>query len=664
MKIGLIDLSPIDFVATTPIERPLGGMQSGLSYLSIELAAAGHEVTLLSRTTTPGTFENVRCLAWTDGSALEKLRSLDAVISIYCDGRLLRELGISCPLVLWTGHNCDEPTVQKLASPDELAAWNAIVFKSQTQADEFHHKFNLSTVATHIIGNAAAPSVTAAPPRTDFFFLTGRAPKLIYASTPFRGLDILLQAFSTIRKHFPGCTLDVYSGMTVYQASTDHQYRDLYHACQTTPGIRYHNSVNQLQLTAAHQQADVLAFPSTYRETACITVMEAMASGSLVISTNLGAIPETSHGFGFLLPHTQSHPLNTEQLADRFAQLTIETLQSALRAPEPTQRHLEKQIEFARSTYHWSHRAQQWQHLLKDATTTPKSSTYRIDPQHNPEAQPSLTTLRAIRLKNGRSLFVDPSDRRGVTLADAGGDFNPPTLELWKSLLEEEAWTHIIDIGTNYGEMLANCDFPESAEIYAIEPNPKILPYLKLTLCGISDVRLHELAVTNRSGVARFLADSDWSGTSRITHQQPGTIQVRSTTLDQLFRLPLPQLRRAKLLLKIDIEGHEIDALKGASRLLEYSKNTTALIELTHLTPRQRNWLCQRFHPFGLQTSNRQLVALSSLDADYIEHTGIYSNDIVLRRKPTSFQLRSVPLYANEALSHVKRMLRTTFHRT
>lgn len=47
----------------------------------------------------------------------------------------------------------------------------------------------------------------------------------------------------------------------------------------------------------------------------------------------------------------------------------------------------------------------------------------------------------------------------------------------------------------------------------------------------------------------------------------PGTLEIPATTLDALFAAELSPADRT--LLKLDIEGHEIDALRGAERLLK-----------------------------------------------------------------------------------------------
>ena len=170
MRIGLIDLAPLDYSPHTPLERPLGGMQSGVGYLAMALADRGHDVTLVNRTSAPGVYSGVRSLHIDEGFRPDHLQQFDVVVSIYCAGTALRRAGVSAPLVLWTGHSGDEPTVQKLTDPAERAAWTRIVLKSEWQKSLFQDRFALEPWRAGVIGNAISPSVERTPPARDFYF--------------------------------------------------------------------------------------------------------------------------------------------------------------------------------------------------------------------------------------------------------------------------------------------------------------------------------------------------------------------------------------------------------------------------------------------------------------------------------------------------------------
>jgi hypothetical protein len=67
-------------------------------------------------------------------------------------------------------------------------------------------------------------------------------PILAYTSTPFRGLDLLLDAFPQIRNAIPGVRLQVFSGMKPYmmpQAEESTLFGQLYDRCRQTAGVEY-----------------------------------------------------------------------------------------------------------------------------------------------------------------------------------------------------------------------------------------------------------------------------------------------------------------------------------------------------------------------------------------------------------------------------------------
>ena len=131
---------------------------------------------------------------------------------------------------------------------------------------------------------------------------------------------------------------------------------------------------------------------------------------------------------------------------------------------------------------------------------------------------------------DGKPIYVDLRDERGRRLIEAQGNFNPPTLAIWHGLLGEDDWTHVIDVGANYGEMLANGKLPKRAQIMAVEPNTRVLPFLKKTLSGLDGVKLFEVALSDREGHAEFLENENWSGLSRIV--QGGSERTMVPTID------------------------------------------------------------------------------------------------------------------------------------
>jgi FkbM family methyltransferase len=131
----------------------------------------------------------------------------------------------------------------------------------------------------------------------------------------------------------------------------------------------------------------------------------------------------------------------------------------------------------------------------------------------------------------------------------------------------------IIDGGANYGQWAAcvRAVFPEPA-LHLIEPQPACHAHLETLLRADPRARLHPFVVT-RPGITevRLGGGGPQGGGSGAWVVEEGEseedIQVlRATTLDALLAAELSAADR--VLLKLDLEGHEISALEGAGRLL------------------------------------------------------------------------------------------------
>ena len=361
MKIAFVDPIPWDYSPETPRQRPLGGSQSGLCYLSARLAEKGHEVSLVNRIETPGTYAGVHCPGFDAGFRPDYLNTQDVVIVLNgAVGQEIRSHGITSRMVMWCQHDTDQQAVQNLHLPAERDAWDGFVMVTDWALEKYFQSFGIPRAKMSVKRNAFAPMFGGVPDGEPFF-RTGRPPELVYSSTPFRGLDILLDAFPAVRAAFPGARLKVYSSMGVYQMTgAADEFRGLYEKCQATDGAEYVGSIDQTELAAGFRDADIMAYPNTFPELACIAVMEAMASDCLVITSNLGALPETTGGYGFLadLPDTAA------QFTEDYTRLTIETISAAYDDPDGFTERLAAQKAFANETLSWASRAGEWEQWL------------------------------------------------------------------------------------------------------------------------------------------------------------------------------------------------------------------------------------------------------------------------------------------------------------
>jgi len=149
---------------------------------------------------------------------------------------------------------------------------------------------------------------------------------------------------------------------------------------------------------------------------------------------------------------------------------------------------------------------------------------------------------------------------------DAAGD----SLTLLRQAGYEPAT--IIDCGANEGQFahLVTTIFP-SATIHVIEPQEACWPALDVFAQRRGRTCVHRLAVTE-PGVGRVRMHREGSEASTgafvvgADEKYPTSLEAASTTLDGLFADTVSRGERA--LLKLDIEGHEVAALQGATRLL------------------------------------------------------------------------------------------------
>lgn len=128
-----------------------------------------------------------------------------------------------------------------------------------------------------------------------------------------------------------------------------------------------------------------------------------------------------------------------------------------------------------------------------------------------------------VRAPGGAWIHVDPLDRRAQKLIQSDGNLNPPALSAWHLLLQQHAWTHVIDFGANYGEMLVNGGLPSGASIIAVEPNPAIRAPISNAPCASQGCRRSSWTLRCPTRKARPRFTSTQTGQERLVSPSPAT---------------------------------------------------------------------------------------------------------------------------------------------
>jgi len=239
---------------------------------------------------------------------------------------------------------------------DHLKAggWNRfdkLVFVSNWQMQAYQKHYGLPWYKCVVLHNAIEPIPYVEKPKDKI--------KLIYHTTPHRGLNILISAFDNLCKEFDNIELDVYSSFKIYGwEQRDEPYQELFDFCKAHPKINYHGAVPNSEVRAALQQAHIYAYPNTWLETSCISLLEAMSAGLFCVHPNYGALYETAANWTWMYQWQD----NARDHAKMFYELTSNAIR--MYNHNDTTKTLQAQKAYIDAFYGWQNRKNQWQNLL------------------------------------------------------------------------------------------------------------------------------------------------------------------------------------------------------------------------------------------------------------------------------------------------------------
>lgn len=265
----------------------------------------------------------------------------------------VRELDYSRKRVLWN-HDLASDTESEHLANGGYNKFDKIVFVSNWQMQQFIAKYSIPWYKCAVIQNAINPLEMSKP------YAPGDKVKIIYHTTPHRGLNILISAFDKLCEVHEDIELDVYSSFKIYGwEKRDEEFEQLFDFCRNHPKINYHGSVSNEDVKVAVSSSNIFAYPSVWQETSCIALIEAMSAGLLCVHPNYAALPETAANWTWMYQYQ-------ENLKDHV-QVFYHALNSAIAAIKAgtAENRNYNQSAYTNLFYSWDVRALQWEMLLR-----------------------------------------------------------------------------------------------------------------------------------------------------------------------------------------------------------------------------------------------------------------------------------------------------------
>lgn len=265
----------------------------------------------------------------------------------------VRDIDPSKKAILWLHDLPNDPESQHLKDPDSRKRFAKIVAVSDWQMQLYNLVLGVPYSDCIVLKNAIVPI----PIKEKQYDGTIR---LIYHTTPHRGLEIVVPVFEKLAERYDNIELDVYSSFSIYGwEQRDEPYRGIFERCRQHPKINYHGAVPNERIRDALTRSHIFVYPSIWPETSCLAAIEAMSARNIIVCPNYAALPETCANFANMYQWNEDNNVH----AHRFMAVLEETIKDYT-ANGPDRFRLDFQKSYFDLNYDWDTRAKQWEALL------------------------------------------------------------------------------------------------------------------------------------------------------------------------------------------------------------------------------------------------------------------------------------------------------------
>jgi len=261
----------------------------------------------------------------------------------------VRELQDDVIRIFWAHDLPGDPESEFLGTQYGKDKFHRFVFVSNWQMQGYIDRYNLPPSKCVVLRNFIDP--------IDDYEKDEDQINLIYHTTPHRGLNILAPVFNMLCQKYDNITLDVYSSFALYGWDVrDQDFKQVFETLESNPKVTNHGTQSNDVVREALQKSHIFAYPTTWKETSCLSLIEAMSAKNICVHSNYGGIFETASHWTNMYQYNedlQDHASAFYNMLD----LTIENYQQMKTNVVPTK-------VYADTFYSWKNRKTEWEALI------------------------------------------------------------------------------------------------------------------------------------------------------------------------------------------------------------------------------------------------------------------------------------------------------------
>ena len=383
-------------------KKSLGGTQKAIYYTS-EYLSNSYDVTVITSSNQEFIVNNNYRYKPNDIKIVEELKPDMLIIQ----GMMNRDIANykinnkNVKTILWMHHDINvNVIIENFQTICNLNLIDHYIFVSKWQRNRFMQRYKLRYSKCDVIQNGIQDSLHVLNAPLD---INLKKKEIIYVSSPYRGLKVAFNLFQEIKKTIPDIKFKIFScfnrdisKFTKYKYDpytienfeilllhpNNNNYKDFFYELVKDKNIEFYGSVPQDVLFEHLKSAMILFYPNTYPETCCTSVLECMAYKCNIITSDLGALPETTNGFATLfnplikdvldeeykIEFAVKNPIDYNQVSDnykkKFIDYTINTINNYY--SEENQLHLQEQFNYVKNNCKWSKKCESFIEIIEN----------------------------------------------------------------------------------------------------------------------------------------------------------------------------------------------------------------------------------------------------------------------------------------------------------